>query len=269
MRRVATSLGSRTLLGRLWASELLGEALLPRLAAASSQAAPPSAATLARSFRSATACQSSLAEALRSGTLKVERLNWVRQLGGRRRSRLPPAHLSRFIGWCFLLRPPPAKQARAGVREAELCAARGDPTLSQGVPGLLLACPTHGLPNPTPLAAPCCRAGGCCGAAKFFLAHRVKGRHADDADQAARRRAGDHRRDGELGKSWVGRSRQCAALVQAVCQTARITLFLPTLNNKVNNQPEEELVEDESGAIDADVGAVFTATVTKGARSLV
>lgn len=34
-------------------------------------------------------------------------------------------------------------------------------------------------------------------------------------------------------------------------------------------QPEEELVEDESGAIDADVGALFTATVTKGGRSLV
>ena len=34
-------------------------------------------------------------------------------------------------------------------------------------------------------------------------------------------------------------------------------------------QPEEELVEDESGALDADVGAVFTATVAKGARALV
>lgn len=34
-------------------------------------------------------------------------------------------------------------------------------------------------------------------------------------------------------------------------------------------QPEEELVEDESGALDADVGAVFTVTVSKGSKSLV
>lgn len=34
-------------------------------------------------------------------------------------------------------------------------------------------------------------------------------------------------------------------------------------------QPEEELVEDQSGALDADVGAVFTASVTKGDQSLV
>lgn len=34
-------------------------------------------------------------------------------------------------------------------------------------------------------------------------------------------------------------------------------------------QPEEELVEDESGALDADVGAVFTVTVNKGSKSLV
>lgn len=35
-------------------------------------------------------------------------------------------------------------------------------------------------------------------------------------------------------------------------------------------QPEEELVQDEeSGAVDADVGVVFTAAVTKGGKSLV
>ena len=34
-------------------------------------------------------------------------------------------------------------------------------------------------------------------------------------------------------------------------------------------QPEEELVEDENGALDADVGAVFTVTITKGGKSLV
>lgn len=34
-------------------------------------------------------------------------------------------------------------------------------------------------------------------------------------------------------------------------------------------QPEEELVEDESGALDADVGAIFTVTVSKGSKSLV
>lgn len=60
----------RTLAGRLprlLASELqLGEALLPRVtAAAGSQGVQASAATIARGFRSAPACQSSLAEALR------------------------------------------------------------------------------------------------------------------------------------------------------------------------------------------------------------
>jgi hypothetical protein len=34
-------------------------------------------------------------------------------------------------------------------------------------------------------------------------------------------------------------------------------------------QPEEELVEDQEGALDADVGACFTASVTKADQSLV
>lgn len=42
-----------------------------------------------------------------------------------------------------------------------------------------------------------------------------------------------------------------------------------TVDVMVNDQPEEELVEDESGAVDADVGVVFTATITKGGKSLV
>ncbi|KAL4459170.1 hypothetical protein ABPG75_014035 [Micractinium tetrahymenae] len=43
-----------------------------------------------------------------------------------------------------------------------------------------------------------------------------------------------------------------------------------TVDVMVNDQPEEELVQDEeSGAVDADVGVVFTAAVTKGGRSLV
>lgn len=42
-----------------------------------------------------------------------------------------------------------------------------------------------------------------------------------------------------------------------------------TIDVMVNDQPEEELVEDQSGALDADVGAVFTASVTKGDQSLV
>ncbi|PSC74310.1 mitochondrial glyco [Micractinium conductrix] len=37
----------------------------------------------------------------------------------------------------------------------------------------------------------------------------------------------------------------------------------------VNEQPGEELVEGENGELDADVGVVFTATVTKGDKSLV
>lgn len=42
-----------------------------------------------------------------------------------------------------------------------------------------------------------------------------------------------------------------------------------TVDIMVNDQPEEELVEDESGALDADVGAIFTVTVSKGSKSLV
>lgn len=42
-----------------------------------------------------------------------------------------------------------------------------------------------------------------------------------------------------------------------------------TIDVLVDEQPEEELVEDESGALDADVGALFTATITKGDSSLV
>ncbi|KAL4427157.1 hypothetical protein ABPG77_001161 [Micractinium sp. CCAP 211/92] len=43
-----------------------------------------------------------------------------------------------------------------------------------------------------------------------------------------------------------------------------------TVDVMVNDQPEEELVQDEeSGAVDADVGVVFTAAVTKGGKSLV
>ncbi len=44
----------------------------------------------------------------------------------------------------------------------------------------------------------------------------------------------------------------------------------PCLHASRPLQPEEELVQDEeSGAVDADVGVVFTAAVTKGGKSLV
>lgn len=43
-----------------------------------------------------------------------------------------------------------------------------------------------------------------------------------------------------------------------------------TIDVMVNDQPEEQLVQvEETGAVDADVGVVFTVAVTKGGQSLV
>ncbi|KAL4854151.1 Cyclin-dependent kinase G-2 [Chlorella vulgaris] len=51
--------------------------------------------------------------------------------------------------------------------------------------------------------------------------------------------------------------------------TKKVDGEVVTVDVMVNEQPEEELVEDANGALDADVGAVFTVTVAKGDQSLV
>lgn len=134
-------------------------------------------------------------------------------------------------------------------------------------------------------------AGGGGGPAVRLHADGEQGRHADEPGQEPRRRERDGGRDGERPGAAGDVACACASggaqqglssgsqrrVVGCFCARpppphARTQGFTqPSLldASSIPAQPEEELVEDEAGALDADVGAVFTATVAKGDRALV